>query len=127
MALIENIQKTWITEGHGLGPPWHKVEVAQVGNVSSAWFTRVPEVAYENELDQRNKLCRNCVLYSGSEGDFSGFQNLMRIIVFNRQCTGIYLNPDAGIPIPFRTAWNLEAAAPVGTFSKPDPRARCRK
>lgn len=127
MALIEKIQGTWVTEGHGLGPPWHRVEVAQMSKVSSAWFHEVPVEVYEGALNQRNKVCRGCVLYSGSEGNFDGLKNLPRIIVIDHQCTGIYVNPDVGIPIPGRTAWCLEAGAPVGTFSKPDPRAHCTK
>ncbi len=123
MTLIENIWKDWVANSPSLH--FDPVEVAQMGKSSSRWFGRVPEDASEHAEELRSQVCRGCVLYSGSEGDFLHDRNLREIIVDDRQCTGIYLHTDDSIP--GRTTWRLQAGAPRGTFSNPDPRAVCAK
>ncbi len=126
MALIEKIWNDWVVHA----PSLHldPVEAAQMSKSSSLWsdnlFADVPPSAYQNAQLLRNQVCRGCTLYSGSEGDFERC-NLKEIIVYQHLCSGIYLNSDGSIP--FRAKWWLQAAAPKGTFSLPDPRAVCAR
>lgn len=121
MALIEKVWNDWVGQAPSL--KFDPVEVAQIDKSSSVWFGEVPENAYEDEKCLRNQVCRSCTLYSESEGDFINGPDLKQIIVEGKKCTGIYLHSDDSIP--FRKGLWLQAVAPRGTFSRPDPRAIC--
>lgn len=121
MALIESVWNDLVGQTNP-SIKFYPVEVAKMGKSSALWFDGVPPSAGENERSLRQQTCQACTLYSKSEGDFNG-RDLKQIIIDDRQCTGIYLHTDDYII--FRREWWLQAVAPRGTFSHPDPRAIC--
>lgn len=122
MALIETVWDDLVGQGPSI--EFYPVEVGQMSRSSTLCFDGVPPSAGENEQSLRQRICQGCTLYSGSEGDFN-HRDLKQIIIDDEQCTGIYLHTDG--PILFRRKWWLQAVAPRGTFSRPDPRANCAK
>lgn len=121
MAILEKVHGDWLADFSSLR--LNKVEVAQFGTPRTIWFEKhTPVAASIDESIVRRGICQDCVLNVGRDGDFS-HATLMQIVVVRGRCTGIEISSDESVP--FRSKLGLEAIAPPGTFSKPDPRAVC--